>query len=451
MLGLVAPSTPPRACARLHKLLNHFAFGNALLARAIRRRQIFHDMQPGKGIVGVEDAAVVFAAQIVFHIFARQRGAAADHRELQLLMMQVLHHVLHLQRRLHQQAAEPDGVGLLLDGRFDDRVRRLLDAEIHHAIAVVGEDDVDQVLADVVDVALHRREHDGRLLAALLLLHLRLEIGDRGLHHAGRVEHRRQLHLARAKQVADRPHAVEQDVVDQVERRIVDQRLFQQFVERLLVLAVAHTLFAVDDRPLQLVFDRQRIDVRGGRLLLALGPGKVVHVDLQRIAVGLVVENQLARQINFGLRNLVQRINLAVVHDGHVEAVVHRLVHEDAVQNAPRIDIQSERNVADAEDRLHLGQLGLDRLHRLQRLDAGGAIVFLAGRDGQRQRVEDQIAGTNAVLVHRQIEDALGDGQLLLPGQRHAVFVDGQRDDGRAVALGHGQNFRRCASRHLPN
>ena len=111
---------------------------------------------------------------------------------------------------------------------LDDGVRRLLDAEVHHAIAVVGEDDVHQVLADVVDVALHRGQHDGSLLAAFFLLHLRLEIGDGGLHHAGRIEHRRQLHLARAEQVAHRAHAVEQDVVDQVERRVGDERVFQQ-------------------------------------------------------------------------------------------------------------------------------------------------------------------------------------------------------------------------------
>ena len=49
-----------------------------------------------------------------------------------------------------------------------------------------------------------------------------------------------------------------------------------------------------------------------------------------------------------------------------------------------------------------------------RRLDAGGAVVFLTGRDGQRQRVENQVHRPNAVLVHRQIEDALGDGQLLL-------------------------------------
>ena len=38
-----------------------------------------------------------------------------------------------------------------------------LDAEVVHLVAVVGEDDVDEVLADVVDVALHGGEHDAAL------------------------------------------------------------------------------------------------------------------------------------------------------------------------------------------------------------------------------------------------------------------------------------------------
>ena len=194
-------------------------------------------------------------------------------------------------------------------------------------------------------------------------------------------------------------------------------------MQRLLVRAIANALFAVDDRPLQLVFHRQRVNVRRRMLFFALGPGKVIHINLQRIAIRLIVENQLARQINFRFRNFVQRINLAVIHDGHVEAVVDRLVHEDAVQNSPRVDIQTERNVADAKDRLHFGKLGLDRLHGFQRLDAGGAVVFLAGRDRQCKRVEDQITRTNAVLVHRQIEDALRNGQLFLPGHRRVERI----------------------------
>ena len=82
-----------------------------------------------------------------------------------------------------------------------------LDAEVVHLVAVVGEDDVDEVLADVVDVALHGGEHDAALAAGVGLLHVRLEVGDRGLHGLGRLEHERQLHLARAEQLADDLHA----------------------------------------------------------------------------------------------------------------------------------------------------------------------------------------------------------------------------------------------------
>ena len=35
-----------------------------------------------------------------------------------------------------------------------------LDAEVDHVVAVVAEDDLDQVLADVVDVALDRGQQD---------------------------------------------------------------------------------------------------------------------------------------------------------------------------------------------------------------------------------------------------------------------------------------------------
>ena len=79
---------------------------------------------------------------------------------------------------------------------IDDRADGLLDPQIHHGVAVVGEDDVDQVLADVVHITLHGCEHDGALAASVGLLQVRLEVGDRGLHHLGRLQHERQLHLA---------------------------------------------------------------------------------------------------------------------------------------------------------------------------------------------------------------------------------------------------------------
>jgi hypothetical protein len=42
----------------------------------------------------------------------------------------------------------------------EDGTDRLPDAEIDDRAAVVGQDDVDEILADVVDVAAHRCQHD---------------------------------------------------------------------------------------------------------------------------------------------------------------------------------------------------------------------------------------------------------------------------------------------------
>ena len=89
------------------------------------------------------------------------------------------------------------------------------------------EHDADDVLADVVHVALHRREHDpaGRLplrepKLLLLLLHEGHEIGDGLLHHSGGLHHLRQEHLACAEQIADHAHAGHQRAFDDMQRTL---------------------------------------------------------------------------------------------------------------------------------------------------------------------------------------------------------------------------------------
>jgi hypothetical protein len=51
---------------------------------------------------------------------------------------------------------------------------------------------------------------------------------DGGLHRLGGLEDERELHLAGAEQLADDLHAVEEDVVDDVEGRVGLQRLVEE-------------------------------------------------------------------------------------------------------------------------------------------------------------------------------------------------------------------------------
>ena len=80
--------------------------------------------------------------------------------------------------------------------------------------------------------------------------------------------------------------------------------------------------------------------MRGGlRLRLAFQAGEMLHVDLQWVAVGAVLVNQLARQFHFFGWNLVEGIDLGVIDYGYVEAVFYRFVQKDRVQDAAGIGI----------------------------------------------------------------------------------------------------------------
>ena len=166
--------------------------------------------------------------------------------------------------------------------------------------------------------------------------------------------------------------------------------------------SLANGLLAVDNGELQLIFHRQGIDVCGSRCRgLALHPGEVRHVDLQRIARGLVAEDQLARKFDLFLRNLVQGINLRVIHDGHIEPMIDRFMHENGIQHAPRIGVEAERNIAHTQNGFDVRQLLLDPLDGLERLHACGTVFLLARRNGQGQSVENEIGGIQSVFLGR--------------------------------------------------
>ena len=188
-------------------------------ARDLHER--LHEREALERVAGVAHLAVEERGEVVLDVGAGERRTAEDHRPAlrEPAGLQLLQVLLHHDRRLHEQPGHADHVGVVLFGCGDDVGDRLLDAEVDHVVAVVREDDVDEVLADVVHVAAHGREHDLALARGVRLLHVRLEQRDGGLHHLGRLQHERQLHLARPEPLADDLHAFEQVVVDDLRGR----------------------------------------------------------------------------------------------------------------------------------------------------------------------------------------------------------------------------------------
>ena len=99
-------------------------------------------MEPREGIIRIKNGVRVFAAKIVFYVFARERCATTYHGILQAQPLQILDHVLHLQGGLHQQSTEPDRLSAVFLCCRDNSVGRLLNSQIHDLVAVVAENDV---------------------------------------------------------------------------------------------------------------------------------------------------------------------------------------------------------------------------------------------------------------------------------------------------------------------
>ena len=133
--------------------------------------------------------------------------------------MQVARRDHHLLCALHQQSGKADRVGLVFVEGLHQLVGRHLDAQIDHLVAVVREDDLHQVLADIVHVALHRGQDHLAARLRFRALHELLEVAHGGLHGFGRLQHLRHNQLIVVKQPADLVHAHHQRPVDDVERR----------------------------------------------------------------------------------------------------------------------------------------------------------------------------------------------------------------------------------------
>ena len=311
---------------------------------------------------------------------------------------------------------------MLLD-RLDHLGDADLDAEVDDLVAVVGEDDVHQVLADVVDVTLHRGQDNGALAALVSLLHLRFQVGNRLLHGLGRGEHEGELHLAAGEEIADDLHPLEEEVVDDGERGVAGgDGGFQVVVEPDAV--------PVDDATLQALFDGE-VGVHSG---VGLGRGlalEELEELLQRVVVrGATVVDEVETGFPGLGVNLGQRHDLAGVDDGRVESGFHTFVEEHRVEHLAGCGVEAEAHVGEAEYRRRSRELGLDAADALDGLDAISARFLHAGRQRKSECVHHDVRCREAVGLRGEVVDGLGRSELPLRGSRLTLFVDAGGDDG---------------------
>ena len=95
----------------------------------------------------------------------------------------------------------------------------LLDAQVNHFIAVIGENDINKIFTNIMNVPLDGG--DQHFTAGLVLpfgfLHVRFQIGHSSLHGLGGLQHKGQLHLPGTKEFTHHLHPIQEKAIDNLQ------------------------------------------------------------------------------------------------------------------------------------------------------------------------------------------------------------------------------------------
>ena len=401
------------------------------LRRGEQRR---HHAHGARGVLHIDRRAAVVLLDLHGGVRLRRGRAANQQRQRKALTLHLFGDVDHLIQRWRNQARQPDNIGLLFDGGFQDLIARHHYAEIDNLVVIALQHHADDIFADVVHVALYRRQHDFAVAAARLFagLNIGFKVSDRLLHHARRLHHLRQEHLPFAEQVAHHVHTRHQrsfNHLDRPRRRLA--RLFGVLLDKL------------GDAFYQRIFQTlNHVPAAPFRLLLVLGAVAFTGAILLRqrqqtlgAVVAAVKDHVLYRIAQLGGEIVVNR-QLTGVDDAHIHAVADGVVEEHRVDGfAYRIvAAERERHVRDAAGDHRMRQLALDIFAGTDKVHRVVVMLVDAGGDGKDIRVKDNIFRRKADLFGQDFVGAAADLDFARARIRLPLFIKGHHHHRRAVA-----------------
>ena len=262
----------------------------------------------------------------------------------------------HFVQRWRDKSAQADNIHVVFFGCRQNLVTGHHHAQIDNLIVIALQHHTNNVLANVVHIALYRSHQDfpfGLLVFGFFRLDKRNQVGHRLLHYAGAFNDLGQKHLAVAKQVADHVHAVHQWTFNDMNRAFgllpalfsifnnkvgnaLDQRMFKPFFYRPLapreILFLGFPAFA----------------------FIALG-------DFQQAIRGIIpaVEHYVFNQpLQFRL-DLIVNHQLARVYNTHVHAGLDSVIEKHGVNGFTHriVTAKGERHVAHTAGNRRMGQV----------------------------------------------------------------------------------------------
>ena len=384
---------------------------------------LVHQMQPVERIARISHLpALIGGDAILLDKIAGQRRPAQHHRRGKPQPAHLQQILAHHGGGFDQQPRHPDRIRLVRLNRRQKIRQRHLDAQIDHPVAIVGEDDIDQILADVMHIALHRAEHHRALLLPLDPLHERLQQRHRSLHRLGRSQHKRQLHLARAKQLAHRLHPVEQDIVDDLKRRVALPRQRQILLQSLAV--------PINNPVAQPLLDLLRPRLAAALRRLAIGK-QPQHLGKRIIPLAPAIKDQILRRLHLLRRDQMQRPDLAHMQNRPGHPRLQRMIEKHRIDHRPRRRIEPKAHIGKPQNDLNIREFLTNGADPLQRPKRELAVILIAGGDGEGERIDQKIRLRQPMLPAGKIHQPPRDLQLALRRFGHPLLINGQRNDRR--------------------
>jgi hypothetical protein len=305
------------------------------------------------------------------------------------------------------------------------------DAQIDDLVVVTAKHHADDVLANVVHVALHGREQDLALSgpSGLFVFHERLEMRDGLLHDPGALHDLRQEHFAGAEEIADHRHPVHQRAFDDVQRAWV----LQPGLLGVFDYEVDH---AVDQRVREPRLDRPLAPREVVLLPLSLAFDRLGQCDEPLRRIGASVEQDVFDVLEEIFGNLFVDLELACVDDAHVHSGTDRMVEERRVHRFAHAVVATEREAeiahSAADERARAPLLDLSR--RLDKVDRVLVVLLDSGGDRENVGVEYDVGRREARLFDEYPVRPGADLHLPLDRVRLPLFVEGHHDGAGTVA-----------------
>src|SRR5579863_748038 len=332
-----------------------------------------------------------------------------------------------------------------------------LDAKVDHIVAIVFQNDLDEILADVVNIALHRGEDDPRALFDVRLLHESFEMADGGFHGLGGLKNFGDNQFVVVEKPAHFRHSIHQRPVDDVQRRhallqlevqVADQPVFRAFEDVIRKAAIQREIFRA-----RLLADARSAKVRGncsdmelidGGLLFARLRPPIIRRAMEKRGLGMpgrdfprhAIEKKILGKQALMLGDRRETLDALGVDDSQIESSLRAVVEKDGIHNLARTRRQAEGYVRDSQHGSHVGNALLNETNSFNCLHGAADVIFIPGGAGKHKRIENDAFRANTILLGEHPVRALGNFQLSLARERlrlNRILVNAAHDDGSAV------------------